>query len=154
MTYPTRLAAAALATTLSFACGDDGGPTGPAPDETLALAGLDGQVDVTIDDRGVPHIRGTTVHDVLLAEGYLMARDRFAQMEFIRRSVTGRLAEVAGGLSPGLIDDDREQRFLGFRRVGQAIYDGLPATDPARLAAEAFVAGINQYIDTVLKQAK
>ncbi|MBK7074478.1 MAG: penicillin acylase family protein [Myxococcales bacterium] len=154
MTYPTRLAAAALATTLTLACGDDGGgpDAGPPPDETLALAGLDGQVDVTIDDRGVPHIRGTTVHDVLVAEGYLMARDRFAQMEFIRRSVTGRLAEVAGGLSPGLIDDDREQRFLGFRRVGQAIYDGLPATDPTRLAADAFVAGINQYIDTVLKQ--
>ncbi|MBK9036999.1 MAG: penicillin acylase family protein [Myxococcales bacterium] len=153
MTYSTRLVGAALAAAFVIGCGDDGGggpDAGPAPDEILALTGLDGVVQVTVDDRGVPHIRGTTVHDVLMAEGYLMARDRFAQMEFIRRSVTGRLAEVAGGLSPGLINDDRQQRFLGFRRVGQAIYDGLPATDPAKLSADAFVAGINQYIDRVL----
>ena len=149
MRYP--LLGAALAAALIPACSDDG-PSTPPPDEILTLTGLDGQVDVTVDDRGIPHIRGTTVHDVLLAEGYLMARDRFAQMEFIRRSVTGRLAEVAGALSSGLIDDDRQQRFLGFKRVGQAIYDGLPATDPTRQAADAFVAGINQYIDGVLKQ--
>ena len=154
MKYVPRLAAVAVASTLALACGDDGGggPDAATPDETLQLTGLDGSVDVTVDDRGVPHIRGTTVHDVLLAEGYLMARDRFAQMEFIRRSVTGRLAEVAGALSPGLIEDDRAQRLLGFKRVGQQIYDGLSPTDPTRLAADAFVAGVNQYIDRVLKQ--
>lgn len=154
MKYSSRLAAVCVASTLALACGDDGGggPDAAPPDEILQLTGLDGPVDVTIDDRAVPHIRGTTVHDVLLAEGYLMARDRFAQMEFIRRSVTGRLAEVAGALSPGLIDDDRAQRLLGFRRVGQQIYDGLAPTDPTRRAADAFVAGINQYIDRVLKQ--
>ncbi|HVV82750.1 MAG TPA: penicillin acylase family protein [Kofleriaceae bacterium] len=135
-------------------CGDDGkgsGPdAGPQPDEVVGLTGLDGKVEVTTDDRGVPHIRGTTVHDVLMVEGYLMSRDRFTQMEFIRRSVLGRLAEVAGALSPGLVDDDREQRFLGFKRDGEAIYASLAADDPSRKGAEAFVAGINAYIDKVL----
>ncbi len=143
--------ALALVLALAAGCGDDGGPTTTfVPDEVVALSGLDGKVEVTTDDRGVPHIRGTTLHDVLVAEGYLMSRDRFTQMEFIRRSVTGKLAEVAGALSPTLIDDDRENRFLGFRRQGQAIYDSLPAGDPTRKAAEAFVDGINQYIDKVL----
>ncbi len=146
--------ALALACGTSAGCGDDGaaGPdAGPTPDEVVKLPGLNGRVEVTTDDRGVPHIRGTTIHDVLVVEGYLMSRDRFTQMEFIRRSVTGRLAEVAGALSPGLINDDRDQRFLGFRREGQAIYDSLAPTDPTRKAAEAFVDGINLYIDRVLK---
>jgi penicillin amidase len=131
-------------------CGDDGGPPPFTPDETIALPGLDGKVEVTRDDRGMPHIRGTTLHDVLKVQGYLMSHDRFTQMEFIRRSVTGRLAEVAGGLAPTLIDDDRESRFLGFKRNGLAIYASLAADDPTRKAAEAFVEGINAYIDTVL----
>ncbi|MEZ4404376.1 MAG: penicillin acylase family protein [Kofleriaceae bacterium] len=152
MKYVHSLVAAATLAAFTAGCGDDGTTvTEPPPDEVLALTGLTGPVNVTVDDRGIPHIRGTTVHDVLLAEGYLMARDRMAQMEFIRRSVTGRLAEVAGSLSPGLAADDRDQRFLGFARTGRAIYDGLPATDPTKLAADAFVAGINQYIDRVLR---
>ena len=142
--------ALALGTPALGCGGDDGGPAPFQADETLALPGLDGKVQVTTDDRGVPHIRGTTIHDVLMVEGYLMSRDRFTQMEFIRRSVTGRLAEVAGALSPTLVEDDRNNRFLGFRRQGEAIYASLAADDPTRKAAEAFVAGINAYIDTVL----
>jgi penicillin amidase len=132
-------------------CGGDDGPTLPAAVD-VPVTGLDGPVEVLVDERGVPHIYGTTVHDVLLVEGYLMAKDRFTQMEFIRRSVTGRLAEVAGALSPGLIDDDRENRFLGFGRTGRAIYESLPADSPSRLMSEAFVEGINQYIDRVIEQ--
>lgn len=130
-------------------CGDDATVDPPVGDP-LSLDGLDGAVDVIYDDRAVPHIYATTVHDLQVVEGYLMAQDRFAQMEFIRRSVTGRLAEVAGGLSPGLLADDRDQRFFGFARQGRAIYASLPADDPSRLVAEAFVAGVNQYIDKVL----
>ncbi len=144
------LAAAAAA---SAGCGDNQAatPDGPTGTDQLVLTGLDGPVDVIVDDRGVPHIYGTTVHDVLMVEGYLMAKDRFAQMEFIRRSVLGRLAEVAGALDASLIDGDRAQRYLGFARQGRAIYDALPAGDPSRATAEAFVAGINQYIDRVLE---
>lgn len=139
--------------------GTDGGPPpdaptadGGPPATELQLTGLDGPVDVIVDDRGVPHIYGTTVHDVVMVEGYLMARDRYSQMEFIRRNVLGRIAEVAGALSAGAIQDDRDQRFLGFGRTGRAIYESLAPTDPTRLVAEAFVDGINQWIDQVAAQ--
>lgn len=124
----------------------DAGPGGP---EELALPGLDGEVEVIYDDRGVPHIYGTTRHDLMVVQGYLMSRDRFAQMEFLRRNVIGRLAEVAGGLSASLIQTDEDQLLLGYRRQGIAIYESLSATDPTRLAAEAFVDGINIYIDRI-----
>lgn len=135
--------------------GTDAGPDAGGEDagggvEQIALAGLDGPVEVIVDDRGMPHIYATTVHDLLMVQGYLMARDRFIQMEFIRRGVTGRLAEVLGGLDPSLVEDDQGSRFLGFGRTGREIYESLPATDRTRLVAEAFVEGINAYIDGVV----
>lgn len=129
----------------------DAAPDGGGQNVPIALEGLDGPVEVILDDRGMPHIYATTVHDLAMVEGYLMARDRFVQMDFIRRSVTGRLAEVLGALDPGLAEDDAESRFLGFARVGREMYESLPATDRSRLVAEAFVAGINAYIDDVIR---
>ncbi len=118
--------------------------------EHIALDGLDGDVEVIVDDRGMPHIYASTIHDLQMVQGYMMARDRFIQMEFIRRAVTGRLAEVLGSADAGLVDDDTDSRFLGFGRVGRQIYESLPADDRSRLVAEAFVAGINAYIDEVV----
>ena len=105
------------------ACGGGGGATDSGLDagadtgtrtldtlpssEDLALPGLNGAVEVVFDDRGVPHIYGTTLHDVFMVEGYLMSRDRFAQMEFIRRNAIGRLAEVAGGADASLVARDQ-----------------------------------------------
>jgi penicillin amidase len=134
--------------------GDAGGLDGLPIAETLDLPGLDGPVDVVYDDRGVPHIYGSTVHDVILAEGFLMSRDRFAQMEFIRRNVLGRLAEVAGALDAGLVDADYEARVAGYGRMGRLIWQDLQdSTDPldvrTREVAQAFVDGINLYIAAV-----
>lgn len=131
--------------------GDDAGPDGgPMTGEEIALPGLDGPVEVVIDDRGMPHIYASTVHDLMVVEGYLMSRDRFAQMELIRRNVLGTLAEVLYNADPSVLGDDRDSRFLGFMRQGRAIYESLPADDETRLAAEAFVEGVNHYIDQVL----
>lgn len=136
----------------------DGGPPMhiedfPAVD--LALPGLDGVVEVAYDDRGIPHIYGTTLHDVHMVQGYLMSRDRFAQMEFIRRNVVGRLAEVAGAADPGLVNDDMENLTTGYRHNGELVYAALMAsTDPVDIRtlaiAQAFVDGINVYIDRVM----
>ncbi len=153
-----------LTLALCAACGDDDGtdamdgsmedmaPTsrdgGVGP---MDLPGLDGAVEVIVDDRGMPHIYATTIHDLMVVQGYLMSQDRFIQMEFIRRGVTGRLAEVLGGLQPSLVDDDRDSRFLGFKRQGEAIYESLPDDSRSKLAADAFVEGINLYIEEVVE---
>lgn len=150
------LALACLASPLA-ACGDDPAPTdggtdagtdgGEPPDPNrLELPNLDGAVEVVYDDRGVPHIYATTRHDLLVVEGYLMSRDRFAQMEFIRRSVLGTLSEVTNA---DQLQSDRDARWEGYRRLGEEIYESLPADDPTRLTAEAFVEGINYYVDAV-----
>ena len=128
-----------------MAMASDGG-IGP-----MDLPGLDGEVEVIVDDRGMPHIYATTIHDLMVVQGYLMSQDRFVQMEFIRRGVTGRLAEVLGSADTSLVGRDEDSRFLGFKRQGEAIYASLPDDSPSKLAADAFVDGINLYIDEVLE---
>ncbi|MBN8612043.1 MAG: penicillin acylase family protein [Deltaproteobacteria bacterium] len=118
-------------------------------DESLSIPGLDGPIEVVHDDRGVPHIYGTTVHDVIMVQSYLMARDRFGQMDFIRRNVLGRLSEVAGALSEDLPQTDFESRVAGYARMGRAIYDSLPATSRTRMQADAFAEGVNAYIAAI-----
>lgn len=157
-----RIQGIVIVSVLALACdgpvasdaGTDAGSMDAGPDggqvEQIALDGLEGPVEVIVDDRGMPHIYATTVHDLVMAQGYLMSRDRFIQMEFIRRGVTGRLAEALGGLDASLVEDDIGSRFLGFGRTGREIYESLPATDRTRLVAEAFVEGINAYIDAVI----
>lgn len=117
--------------------------------ENLSIPGLNGALEVVYDGRGVPHIYGTTIHDVVMAQAYLMARDRYGQMDFIRRNVLGRLAEVAGGLDTSLASRDFDNRVMGYQRMGRAIYASLPATSRSRIAAEAFAAGVNAYIAAV-----
>jgi penicillin amidase len=118
-------------------------------DEQLSLPGLDGAIEVVYDDRGIPHIYGTTVHDVVMVQAYLMARDRYGQMDFIRRNVLGRLSEVAGALSPDLPDTDYESRVAGYARMGRAIYDSLAPTSRTRIQADAFAEGVNAYLAAV-----
>jgi len=119
------------------------------PGDGVALAGLEGDVEVVVDDRGAPHIYATTLHDAAMVQGYLMARDRFPQMEMIRRNVTGRLAEFIGALSPAALEADLAARVIGFKRIADRIYEELPADDPAKVALDAFAAGVNVYIQEV-----
>src|SRR5262245_26104359 len=48
--------------------------------EEVKMAGLSAPVDVVRDVRGIPHIYGASIADVVRVQGYLMARDRFPQM--------------------------------------------------------------------------
>src|SRR6266542_1667663 len=55
--------------------------------ETLHAAGLSAPLDIVRDEWGVPHIYGATLADVSFGQGYMVARDRFAQMELARHHV-------------------------------------------------------------------
>ncbi len=156
----------AIGLVLCVACGDD---DGDGTDDTMDasvddmsmpddggigpmnLPGLDGEVEVIVDDRGMPHIYATTIHDLMVVQGYLMSQDRFVQMEFIRRGVKGRLSEVLGSADGSVVGRDQSSLFLGFKRQGEAIYESLPADSPSKLAADAFVEGINLYIEEVVE---
>ncbi|MCB9613925.1 MAG: penicillin acylase family protein [Sandaracinus sp.] len=154
------LIAAAL---LGVACGDDDGPTpdagtdastvdaGPAEriedlplDGQRQIDGLSGNVEAVRDEHGMWHVYGADINDVVRVQGYLQARDRMGQMDFIRRQATGTLAEFAGSFSRDLIDVDADSRFEGHRRNAEAILATLSAEE--RALVEAYAAGVNVHI--------
>jgi penicillin G amidase len=106
------------------------------------LAGLTAPVKVIRDAAGIPHIYAQNRLDLARALGYTQAQDRLFQLEMRRRLAEGRLAEVFG---PDLIESDYVYRLFDPDKFA---HDSLAAYPPEmRAQLDAFVAGINAYID-------
>ncbi|HEY8347485.1 MAG TPA: penicillin acylase family protein [Symbiobacteriaceae bacterium] len=104
----------------------------------FALPGLQAQVEIHIDDQGVPHVYARSLADLYRAQGFITARDRLFAMELTRRAAAGRLSEVLGRR---MLPADRLMRTLAFRRRAEA---DLPTLDHAtREALEAYAEGVN-----------
>lgn len=113
----------------------------PHLDGTLKLSVLQGPVTVVRDERGIPHITAQNIHDLYVAQGYVMAQDRLWQMDLMRRLGEGRLAEVFG---PVALAADRDNRELG---LGRTAADEAARLQPQeRALLEAFAAGVNANI--------
>ncbi len=113
-------------------------------DAHLSGAGMQGLISpVTVrrDAHGVPHIDAANQDDMLVAQGYVTAQDRLWQMDGMRRSANGELAEIMG---TALVQHDKAQRVLQIRVAAQRFYDGLAAEDRARL--DDYARGVNLYI--------
>lgn len=118
---------------------------GLAPDRgRLRLAGLLAQVEVHVDDQGVPHIYARNQSDLYRAQGFITARDRLFAMELTRRAASGRLSELLG---ERLLPGDRLFRTLGLRRKAETEVASLPPH--LKEALEAYAAGVNARINTV-----
>ena len=112
------------------------------PDQdTPAIAGLTGTVRVAFDGRGVPTLQAGNLLDAVRVQGYLTARERLFQMELMRRSADGALAEAVGAAALPL---DRRRRTFGFKQVAEAAVAKLPQAE--REASEAYAAGVNAFI--------
>ncbi len=113
----------------------------PALDGRITVAELQAAVTVTSDDRGIPVIAAGSRSDALRALGFVTARDRLFQMDLLRRSSAGRLAEIFG--QPAL-DMDVKQRTIGFAQVAEGIMRRLPGEQQAAL--EAYAEGVNAFL--------
>src|SRR4030081_2111897 len=71
-------------------------PVSLAQPKTLAIAGLRDWVTVRRDERGIPYIEAKNDEDLYFAQGYVTASDRLWQMDLLRRTERGELAEVLG----------------------------------------------------------
>jgi len=116
--------------------------------EKLDLPGLKEAVQVVWDDLRIPHIFARNDHDLYLAQGYVMARDRLWQMEFIARYAGGRLSEIVG---PRALDQDRYHRRIGMMFAAENFLKGLEGEAELRASLEAFGDGVNAYIRSLGK---
>ena len=109
----------------------------------VELAGLQAEVEILFDARGIPRIYADSDADALHALGWLHAGERLFQMELIRRLAGGELAELVG---PAALELDIVHRGFGFTRRIQEDPPELD-TDTRRLV-EGYVAGINARIES------
>jgi penicillin amidase len=111
--------------------------------EKLVLPGLKGRVTVVWDDRHVPHVFAANELDLFRAQGFLTARDRLWQMEFISRFAGGRLAEIVG---PRALEMDLLQRRLGMTWGAENFLSGLEDNAVMRRVIAAYCDGVNAFI--------
>ena len=105
------------------------------------VAGINSEIEILIDDWGVPHIYADSLHDVYFAQGFNAARDRLWQLDFNRRRGLGKLSEVFGKT---MVDWDRGARRLIYR--GDMRAEWLAYSNEAKSVVTRFVDGINAYI--------
>jgi len=89
---------------------------GPLPqhDGEMKVEGLYDKVEILRDERGVPHIYASNMHDLFFAQGYTQAQDRWWQMEFWRHIGNGRIEELTGK-NDDVLEADILIRTLGWR---------------------------------------
>lgn len=131
----------ALGPTFNPVTGVYAGVSRPLP-EKLQLPGLLQPVTVQEDAYAVPHIFAANDRDLFFAQGYLVARNRLAQLDLLRRQGSGRLAEVIGAKA---LPADKLQLTLGLRRTAEASVERI--RDP-RIYGElqAYADGVNAFI--------
>jgi penicillin amidase len=108
---------------------------------TLQVPGLEHPVEVFRDAMGVPSIYAQTMHDLMMAQGFVQAQDRFWQMDVSRHIGAGRLSEMFG---EGQVETDLFLRTLGWRRVAQQEWDAMDGD--RRTYLEDYAVGVNAYL--------
>ena len=111
---------------------------------TVTIAGLHGRITVRRDERGIPYIEATNDGDLYFAQGYVTATDRLWQMDLMRRTARGQLAEILGNAA---LEQDKQHRTLGFaQEVDAEVAQASPQT---RAVLDAYARGVNAYIDSL-----
>ncbi|RAY10632.1 penicillin acylase family protein [Actinomadura craniellae] len=105
------------------------------------VPGLSGDVTVHRDKWGVPHLYADDGADLVRAQGYVHAQDRFWEMDLRRHITTGRLSELFGETA---LETDKVVRTLGWRRVAeQELALIAPQT---RAYLDAYAQGVNAWL--------
>lgn len=126
-------AAGAAATLLFFHLRSSADP----PRGDVSLTGLEAPVEVAVDSFGIPHLFAAGRVDLYRAQGFVHARDRLWQMDFLRRLARGRLAEVFGERALGA------DRFVRTLDLWGAAGRALERLDPhERALLEAYAEGV------------
>ena len=110
----------------------------PRLEGELALDGLSAPVTVQRDALGVVTIEAANATDAMRALGYVHAQERYFEMDLLRRTAAGELAELFG---PIAVDIDRKHRIHRFRARVESDLDRIVGTH--RTQMQAYVDGVN-----------
>ncbi|PWK16402.1 penicillin acylase family protein [Tumebacillus permanentifrigoris] len=110
----------------------------------VTVQGLQHAAQIVFQPDGTPHVKAHNDADAYYCVGYLHAKYRLFQIDFIRRQGHGRLAEVVG---PTLLESDKYQRELNLSRLVDGEWKLIQAVPETRAVIEAYTAGVNSVID-------
>ena len=109
----------------------------------VTVPGLEGEVTITRDGFGIPHVQAESEHDAYFGQGFATAQDRLWHMDYDRARAYGRWAELIG---PGGVDHDLMMRRFQIRAsVGR---DWPALSEEARSMFEAYAAGVNAFMES------
>ena len=112
----------------------------PANIKSFSMKGLEKEVKLSLDKNGVPTIEASNSMDVYQVLGFITARDRLFQMDYIRRLTAGNLSEIMGSFT---LKQDIEMRNLGLKEVSNQIYNALDQNE--RDALDSYTRGVNYF---------
>ncbi|MFN1834996.1 penicillin acylase family protein [Balneola sp. MJW-20] len=117
--------------------------TGDLESEELQIDGLRDEVSVYYDERGVPHIFAQNDHDLYMAQGYVVARDRLFQMELQTYDAAGRLSELVGAAA---LPRDQRTRRLGMPYGAEKAIERVKQDSVSWMVINAYSEGVNAWI--------
>lgn len=115
----------------------------PTTSGTIDLAIFDSEVEIHRDARSVPTILADSDADLMRAQGYVHAQDRFFEMDYRRHVTSGRLAELVGNVEAA-IQADVVTRTFGWRHVAEQEWSLISPESRALLTA--YTEGVNAYL--------
>jgi len=118
-------------------------PASAPKSQVIDLPGIKEKVEVVFDERLVPHIFAANHYDACYAQGYITAKYRLWQMDFITRAAAGRLSEVVGEKT---LERDRLQRRKGMTLAAERTLKAWSDNSEEMPFIEAYTAGVNDYI--------
>ncbi|MBY0433582.1 MAG: penicillin acylase family protein [Cyclobacteriaceae bacterium] len=113
---------------------------------SLAVKGLQSEVEVVRDRFGINHIYAQNEHDLFFTQGYCAAKDRLFQFELWRRQATGTTAEILGTRE---LKRDIGTRLFKFR--GNLTQEFNHYHPRGAEIIPAFTEGINAYVAEALR---
>jgi len=110
----------------------------PALDGAMSLPGLSAPVTIQRDHLGVVTVDAANEIDAMRALGYVHAQERFFEMDLMRRTAAGELAELFG---PIAVDTDKQHRV---HRMRARVMQNLTTIAGDKMdVLRAYVDGIN-----------
>gem|GEM_PF-2561113 len=122
-------------------------PVWPKQEKSPNVEGIQRQCKITRDTWDVPHIQADSDPAGFYCWGYTQAADRVWQMDFLRRTAYGKMAEVYGF---SYVRQDFFFRLLDIASVAKRLTDNLPSQSPeTHRLLRFFVWGVNDAFEKV-----
>ncbi|MEZ5049393.1 MAG: penicillin acylase family protein [Saprospiraceae bacterium] len=119
---------------------------GSSEDDEYMLASpyhTDQKIQIKYDQHYVPHIYARELKDLLYAQGYLEAKDRLFEMQFLKAAAAGELSEWFGEKT---IELDKKRRKSGLPIGAENSVKSWNENKAELALYQAYVDGVNNYI--------